>query len=252
MIFTLLQSCQLLTITEEADWTASFVLGRACGMWVWEPSAKLVPSMDRSCPSHEEVKKYNLSTLPWHWTQNPHRLVCSEGLLSLCIKGVLRHCCRQTERTHTEQNFLHVFMLKLVHPHLPASWDGLLGCHHCPHHYWLTECLFSRCSLESRLFAKHLQTKPPKLPMDGCYTFSKEVCDPSASLFFHGLTVGYLVFPCISQLCFYTVNDSSCDFPIKHISVEPVSLSKPYCYRCQIVAFYYACNGKILVLVLNQ
>lgn len=42
------------------------------------------------------------------------------------------------------------------------------------------------------------QTKPPKLPMDGCYTFSKEVCNPSVSLFFHGLTVGYLVFPCIS------------------------------------------------------
>lgn len=86
MILTLLQSCrhatELLTSAEEADRTASFVLGGACGMWVWEPPAKPAPS--RPCPCHKLVQKYNLSTLSWHWTQSPHRLVCSEGLLPVC------------------------------------------------------------------------------------------------------------------------------------------------------------------------
>lgn len=82
------------------------MLDGACGMWVWEPPATLAPSMDRSCPSYQQVQKRNLSTLSWHWIQIPHRLVCSEGL---CIAA------GRLGRSHTEQN-LHVFMLKLAHP----------------------------------------------------------------------------------------------------------------------------------------
>lgn len=196
MILALLQSCQyateLLTSTEEADQAASFVLGGACGMWVWEPPAMLAPSMDRSCPSHQQAQKCNLSTLSWHWIQSPHRLVCSEGL---CIAA------GRLGRSHTEQN-IHVFMLKPAHPPPPSIPERTSACSswattavHTTRG-WLTACspgvLWRVVYLPNTSKPNHQSFQW----MD--VILSPRMCvAPAASLFFHGLTHSRV--PCVPR-----------------------------------------------------
>lgn len=194
VIFTLFQSChhatELLTRTEEAGHTASFVLGVAWGMWVWEPPAK--PAPPRSCPSHEPTQKCSLSsTLPWRWTQSPHRPACSEGLLpgsrtcwGIAAGGLEGHT---QSRTSFMSSWSNLSIPTTQHQDICLQLLGCLSAY-SPGVLW-------RC-----LLAKRLQPNQTTKASNGwvLYTFSKEVCNPSVSLFFHGLTVGYLVFPCIS------------------------------------------------------
>lgn len=154
-----MSACHWTSYKHRRGWpNCQLCVGGAGGMWVWEPPAKLAPS--RSCPSHERVQKCSLSTLPWRWTQNPHRPVCSEGS---CLGEGHAEALLQADWkvTHIAEHpsRLHVQACPSPPPSIPGRISAYSSWAATTVHTtsgWLSG-LFPRCSLESCLLAKHLQ-----------------------------------------------------------------------------------------------